>query len=216
MLFDIITAAIILLFVIIGYYKGFAHSFLRTIDWILAVVAAYIWSEPFGEFLKEKTKIYESISNKISDTFGESLSGAISSLDTLPKILKDVLNEAGTKLTTQLSENMTNTIFEIVCFVSIILAVKLVLRIIIGFFDRKHDDEGSFIGGLDRLLGFLTGAVKGLLIVFLLMAIAIPCANMFFPDKVEAFHDVMESSYFAYKLYDNNLLLLLIRSVIAG
>ncbi len=216
MLFDIITAAIILLFVIIGYYKGFAHSFLRTIDWILAVVAAYIWSEPFGELLREKTHLYESIYEKVADRFGQSLSGAMSGLDTLPSILTDALSAAGTKVTSQLSTSMANTIFEIICFVTIILAVKIVLALIIGFFDRKHDEQGSFIGAIDRILGFAMGAVKGLLIVFLLMAIAIPCANMFFPDKVEAFYSVMQSSYFAHKLYDSNLLLMLIRSIIAG
>jgi uncharacterized membrane protein required for colicin V production len=166
--------------------------------------------------LREKTHLYESIYEKIADRFGQSLSGAMSGLDTLPSILTDAISSAGTKVTSQLSSSMANTIFEIICFVTIILAVKIVLALIIGFFDRKHDEQGSFIGAIDRLLGFAMGAVKGLLIVFLLMAIAIPCANMFFPDKVEAFYSVMQSSYFAHKLYDSNLLLMFIRSLIAG
>ena len=216
MIFDIILGAIILLFVIIGYMKGFAHSFLRTIDWILAVVAAYIWSEPLGAFLREHTKIYDGIYDKIAAKFGDSLSNAIAGLDMLPKVLTDVLSSAGTKITTQLSENMANTVFQILCFVVIVLAVKIILMLIIGFFDRKHDDDGSFIGAVDRLLGLLMGAIKGLLIVFVLLALAIPAANMFAPDKVQMFYDTMQSSYFAHYLYDNNLLLRLIRSFIAG
>jgi uncharacterized membrane protein required for colicin V production len=212
MIFDIIVAALILLFVIIGYFKGFAHSFLRTIDWILAVVAAYIWSEPLGEFLREHTKIYDGIYDKIAMKFGESLSNAIASLEMLPKVLTDVLSSAGTKVTTQLSENMANTVFGILCFAAIVLAVKILLALIIGFFDRKRDDDGSFIGAVDRLLGLLMGAIKGLIIVFLLLAIAIPAANMFAPDKVQAFYETMQGSYFAHYLYDNNLLLMLIRS----
>ncbi len=213
MVFDIIVGLIIVFFMAYGIRKGFVYTFLTTVDWILALVAAFMWSSKLGEFLMEKTHIYTAIYDKIYAKFSASAARATEGIESLPSILGDAVSGAADKLTTQMAQTMADRIFAILCFILVVVLVKLAIFLIIRLLSKNKNDN-VVIGFTDGLAGLAVGLVKGILIVFVLFAIMVPVMNMFFPDHVEAAMQALEKSHFAGELYNNNLLLLIVRDFI--
>lgn len=211
MVLDIIVAIIVLTAMVLGFRKGFAHTFLHTIDWILALVAAVIWSSKLGELIMEKTDFYTTLYNKVEAKFTESFSNATAGFDSLPRIFGDAIDNATSKMAAEMAQTMTDRIFSIICFVLMVLLVKLVIWLIIAVIAKKDEDDDSLIGFTDGLAGMLVGFLKGMIITFVVLALMMPVLNMFSPEKIEFVMKSMENSYFAGDLYENNFLLLIVR-----
>lgn len=73
----------------------------------------------------------------------------------------------------------------------------------------------SVIGAADRLAGAAAGAVKGIIVVFILLALLVPVVNLSDPGTSAAIMSQLASSQFAGSMYNNNLLLLVADSVIS-
>ena len=213
MVFDIIVGLIVVLFMAWGIHKGFVYTFLTTVDWILALVAAFLWSSKVAEFLSTKTPLYEKIYEKFLTKFTESAAGATETIEALPSILGDAAANLRDKMTAQLAEIMADRVFAILCFAIVVIAVKVVICIIICLLSKEKNESG-LIGLADGAAGMVMGFAKGMIVVFMLMALMIPVMSMFFPDHIEAAMKALESSRFAGDLYNNNLLLLIVRDFI--
>ncbi len=210
MVMDVIVGLIVVGFMAWGIKKGFVYTFLTTIDWILALVAAFLWSSKVAEFLAEKTPIYEKIYEKLLAKFTESAANATTCIDSLPTILGDALVGARDKMTAGLAEVMAERVFAILCFALVVIAVKIAIFIIIHLLSKRNNQSGV-VGFADGLAGMVTGFAKGMIVVFMLFALMVPVMNMFFPEHIEAAMKALETSRFAGDLYNNNLLLLIVR-----
>ena len=71
--------------------------------------------------------------------------------------------------------------------------------------------RGGFVGALDWFLGILMGILLGALSVLLFLALLFPLVGIFLPSYCDTVAGWMEGSYFAADLYNNNLLLILMR-----
>ena len=100
--------------------------------------------------------------------------------------------------------------FAILCFALVVIAVKIVIFIIIHLLSKRNNQNGV-VGFADGLAGMVTGFAKGMIVVFVLFALMVPVMNMFFPEHIEAAMKALETSRFAGDLYNNNLLLLIVR-----
>lgn len=213
MYLDIAVGVIIILTMVFGFRKGFVFTFIHTVDWILAIVAAFIWSPKLETYLLEKTKIYEWLFTKIDGKFSESLGNATISYNSLPKVLEESLSSLTTTISENLAEKLSDFLFSIVCFILIVLAVKLVLWLILGMLSKKHND--GFTGAIDGLLGLVAGFVKGFIIVSVLLAIMLPLINLLSPEHIESVTEMLSESTIAGEIYDNNIILMIIRDFIA-
>ena len=140
----------------------------------------------------------------------ESAANATTCIDSLPTILGDALAGARDKMTAGLAEVMADRVFAILCFALVVIAVKIVIFIIIHLLSKRNNQNGV-VGFADGLAGMVTGFAKGMIVVFVLFALMVPVMNMFFPEHIEAAMKALETSRFAGDLYNNNLLLLIVR-----
>ena len=207
---DIAIAAIILLSAGFGFASGFVKTFLHTVGWILSIVLGFIWYPQLKAFLMEHTNYYDSMRDNVSGRLSDAAGNAISeTFENIPEVLQRAFSAAAETLTTSLADTVTNLFFSIISLVLIVALIKLIFWILIQLFSKTKND--GFTGFADGLLGFGFGAVKGLLLVLVLMALLVPISN--FADT-SFFTDSIAGSTAGSFLYNSNPLLWFARGLV--
>jgi len=99
----------------------------------------------------------------------------------------------------------------VLAFVLVILAVKVAGGIIVLLFSKDY--HKGLIGFLDGMLGLLFGAVRGLLLLLILFALLVPVLTLLPGTLSVAVKTAVDQSMIASVLYDDNLLLILLRDL---
>ena len=73
----------------------------------------------------------------------------------------------------------------------------------------------GFTGFLDGLLGLLAGFLRGVVFVFLFLALLLPIVNLVSPTSTELILSGLDASYFTRTLYDSNYLVLVINDFLS-
>ena len=100
----------------------------------------------------------------------------------------------------------------VLAFVLIVAGVWIVAAFLRGKL-RKSRRDGGLIGSVDSTVGLLYGALRGAVLVLLLLAFMLPFAGIFMPDKIPAIHENLNNSFIAGPLYDINPILLFLRNL---
>ncbi len=198
---DIFLICVFTASLVLGYRKGFTASLFHSFGWLGSCVLAYILDGRAGEFLKARTGIYENIFQAV--TQNAALNRGASE-DMLPGLFDEALNRAEDTLVTAI----TDTVFSVLCFLLTLLAVKILLGLLYRIFSKKK--KAGIIGVADGLLGALAGAVRGAVIVLLLLAFACPLLSFISPDLAASLMENLQASHFSLWLYEHNPLLTLL------
>ena len=208
MIFDIIILIILVLTMVFGFRRGFVYSFIHTLGLIGSLVAAFIFAKPVQSLVSEKTMLDENLYNTIFENVSSSLNSMLGPTDTLPLILTTNINAAADGTAAVIAQNLTGFAMQVISFLVIFIVVKLICYIIISIFSKRNSD--GFVGFFDGLLGLIAGFIKGILIVFVFLALLAPGMNLMSPASAEIFVTALDNSYIAKTLYDANFLLLIL------
>lgn len=207
---DIAIATIILLSAFFGFRSGFVKTFLHTIGWILSIVLGFIWYPQLNSFLMEHTNYYDSMRESVSIKLSDAATGAVSeSFTGIPDILQRAFAAATQTLSDSLADSITNLFFGIISLVLVVALIKLVFWILIQLFSKTKNE--GFTGFVDGLLGTGFGALKGLLLVMILMALLVPISN--FADTTFFTQSIADSTAGSV-LYNNNPILWFVRGLL--
>lgn len=208
MIFDIIILIILVLTMVFGFRRGFVYSFIHTLGLIGSLAAALIFRKPVQGLISERTMLDENLYNTIFDNVSTSLNSILGPTDTLPLILTTKINNAADDTAAAVAQGLTDFALQVISFFAIFIVVKLLCYIIISIFSRRNND--GFVGFFDGLLGLIAGFIKGILIVFVFLALLAPGMNLMSPASAEIFMTALDNSYIAKTLYDANFLLLIL------
>lgn len=208
MIFDIIILIILVLTMVFGFRRGFVYSFIHTLGLIGSLATALIFRKPVQGLISERTMLDENLYNTIFDNVSTSLNSILGPTDTLPLILTTKINNAADDTAAAVAQSLTDFALQIISFFAIFIVVKLLCYIIISIFSRRNND--GFVGFFDGLLGLIAGFIKGILIVFVFLALLAPGMNLMSPASAEIFMTALDNSYIAKTLYDANFLLLIL------
>ncbi len=208
---DGIIVIIVVFAIIQGYRRGFVHTFIHTVGWILAVVLGFVWYPHVIGFLKEKTGFYDSIHGKISERIAEKTANtAESALTGIPDVIRDLLDRAVDSATSVIADSisisLTNLIFNILGFLTVVLAIKLFLMILTILFSKEKNS--GLVGAMDGFLGLLAGAVKGIILIYILLALMVPITSL---SEGAFLIGQLDGSVLGSYLYDNNLVLKMVK-----
>ena len=212
MIFDIIVITILVTAMVFGFRSGFIYTFIHTTSWFLAVLISFIWSPQARDFITLHTGIYDSLYNVVLGKFSESFTAADETLAQLPEIIAKVIRSTETNFISTLADTMTSLSVTVISFLLVLLTVKIMLWVITELLSKKKNK--GFTGALDGILGLAFGIVRGFLIVFLALSLLVPVRSFVSPETASLISDSLDSSAFAKDLYDNNLLMLVIRDLI--
>lgn len=204
---DIVIAIIFVFSTAIGYRTGFVRSFFHAAGWLLSIVLAFVWFPQIELFLREKTDYYESIHKTILDKLTASSAETTDPItEGLPTVLQNVIESAEDAMTSALADGFAGFLFNVISFLLVVLAVRLVFLLLASLLGKKHQD--GVIGFVDGVLGLASGALKGILLIFFLLALLVPVITLSGGDFLT---ESLTASKIAGPLYDNNLILLIIK-----
>ncbi|MBR1891136.1 MAG: CvpA family protein [Clostridia bacterium] len=167
MIFNLIIIGVIVVFLFIGFIKGFFSELLGIVGSVLSIVLAAVFCNALADFLIDKTEIFDWLKNGIASVFPSDIS-SIEGLN-LPEFIVNLINsylssDDGITLAEAISTTISKLIISFASFFIILLAVKLVVLILSKVL-KALADSIKVIGVTNRLLGALLGIIKGLLIV---------------------------------------------------
>lgn len=213
MILDIIVIVIMVLCMVFGFRRGFVHTFVHTLGWFGAMIAAFFFTSQLKDLLTEKTTLYDQIFTMFSDKLSLSTDSVTSSAATLPLILNRSVNSATAEASNLLSTKLADLTMTILCFVIIFIVVKALLFFITLAFSRKQNK--GFVGFFDGLLGLVAGMIRGIIFVFIFLALLLPITNLVSPASTQLILNSLSASYFSRTLYDSNFIVLIINDFLA-
>ena len=208
MAFDIAIGLIMVLAMVLGYRAGFVWTFLHMIGWLLSVVLAFVYAPKVIEYLRINTDFYESLHKALSDRLGGSIEIADLTAG-FPELLAGTINSLARMAIDAAGTSLADLLFAIAAFLLTLIAIKLFLFLLIHLLSKKFNS--GVRGVVDGILGLLIGFVKGIFVVFVLFAVMIPAVSYFDAGLVPVVGEILDSSRVAKTVYDNNILVLIVR-----
>lgn len=224
---DIVFIVIIVLFALWGLKKGFLASLISLVGIALSVVIAILLAPTFASFIDGIfgggiTDMFTGLMDGVVSDFGSydfpapaavpastyidsfNVSGILKSL--LSAMLGSETIPAGANVaewfSTQLGGLLTTLCSAIVLFILIRIALAMLAKL----FDKIT--ENKTVNGLDRVLGFVFGAFKGLLYVAVAIALinllcVIPFINDFVTEWLNKTTLLNDYAKWIFELLDN-------------
>lgn len=213
MIMDIIILVIFVLTVVGTIRKGFFPAICKFVSGILSFIIAYLFCGKAVAILEAKHPVIDNLSDRIARFIDMHVNtdGLYSSI---PKVFREAADGFTDKLVQANADKMANILVYILCFVAILIVIRLIVGIFSAFIQWSKD-EGGFTGKLDVLLSIIMGSVIGILRVFIFLALFFPVLGVFFPESAGEYMSFFDGSRVALDLYDNNLVLLIMRGWLA-
>lgn len=186
---DIVLIAIMALFAFYGFIKGFTSLLVRFLAGILTLVLSFVLCRNAADFLNDvfgmTDKLGASIAGALPGVFGEELmsmpvsmvnEGNLGSLSVpkfivnlLLKIASDGSVPADTAVVDVLAPAFAYYIAVVIGFVLCYILFRILFFLIGRLF--KGVNKIPLLGGVNRLLGFLLGAIQGFLVVYVALSV---------------------------------------------
>ncbi|MDD2216047.1 MAG: CvpA family protein, partial [Eubacteriales bacterium] len=99
--------------------------------------------------------------------------------------------------------------FQIISFLAVVIGIRLLFILLSSLFGKKRNK--GITGFVDGFFGLIVGMLKGAILVFLLLALLVPVIGLSGGDFLA---DSLRDSSIASTLYDNNLILLIIKDLL--
>lgn len=181
-----------------GYKKGFMRTVFALVSWIIVLVVCNIATPMVTDFLIEETSIADTVGDAIAEKVNEVIaqSGVAELEQNLPEEIKNMLAEGNINIEELLAANgdvivdATSIVYTVVSIIAFVLVI-VVTRVLVWVVDKVLGIASKFplIGSLDKLLGLVCGAAKGILICWIVLAVVsmvvIPNANVDFASMIQ-------------------------------
>ena len=133
--------------------------------------------------------------------------------DALSKSIGSMFDSAADRAADAAATKLTAIAVSVIGFALILLTVAILTAVVRALI-RHFRDTSIVLGLTDRLLGFVLGGVRGLLLAWVFAALLIPVTTLFSPDKVPATVEALQLTTIGKVLYDVNPLLLVVKYVL--
>ena len=207
---DILAAVILLFSLIQGARMGFAKTLVSFMQWFGCIIAGFFLHASVKDYLIRQTNLDDAINSYILDQIHTTIEES-APYQSMPDLFRQWINTENGGFVYGTSASLTDVILTVLSFVAVILAVKLICKFFELILSKKHHD--GIIGFVDGFTGLLFGAVRGVLLVLILFAFLVPVLSLLPGTLSETLKTAMDQSYVASFLYDDNILLILVRDL---
>lgn len=144
--FDFVIILIVLIFMVLGYYKGLVKSILSVVQYFAVIFLSIYFSPMLSEVLIENFGLDSTIINWVKNN--ENLFS-----DTISLISEEIL------------KNITGRIINVLAFISLFIILKLLFSIIIAILNKVANLP--ILKMVNRTGGLFIGVINGILVVYL-------------------------------------------------
>ncbi len=209
---DIAVVIIIVLSMVDGLRRGFIVTATDTFGWIIALVLAFIWYPAVAFFVKTNTDLYTSVLDKVNFKLSVSGSGTLDDiLKGLPATVSSAIRSAADQASANLGATVADTIFNIICFLVVVFALRLVLVLFASLISKSNKD--NIIGGLDRLAGLFAGILKGIIVIYFFLAISTAVIGI---SNGNFLKSSLEKAPLTKYMYEHNLIFIVVKDIVVS
>ena len=228
MAIDGVICFLILAAALWGAVKGIGDTMIRIASIAAGIGLGVFYSDKISAFLM-KTEMSRSLHEHIfvlirGREAGESSGNAAldtlnstgdpqSYMDSISKSVGSMFDSAADRAADAAAQKLTAIAVSVIGFALIMLTVALITSVV-RFIIKRLRKSSAVIGFTDRLLGFVLGGVRGLLIAWVFTALLIPVTALLQPENVPATLDALQKTMIGKVLYDVNPLLLIVKYVL--
>ncbi len=179
---DIVICILLLIYIIVGWKKGFLSQIISLVAGIASIIIAYCLCDDLLKLISTKFDALTPLTDKLTSLFAknsvlaaefnpETFKSNLESLHVPEFIIKAVAKASEGIETTSLAAILAGVVAKylllIACFAVIFILCKIafwILKKIAALFNKM-----VIIGTLDKILGLLLGAIKGLLLIYFVL-----------------------------------------------
>lgn len=199
-LVDLILIAFIALCTFSGYRKGLIKVAFGLVSFILAIIISVILYKPVSSFIINYTPIDDNIEAAVT----ERLDSSETTDEEIDNFVANYFSNIKNASTAVIADTISKTIINISCMIIVFIVAKIVLLLFkfIGDLISKL----PLIKQVNNIGGFLYGLLKGLVIIYILLAlisILSPLVNL------NELINIINKSIIANIMYNNNIILIL-------
>ena len=197
---DILVIAIIVTSAVRGYRSGLLNSFFNFFRWSLCAVCGIVFALPIKNFILKHTSLQLNISKSIKETMDSSIT-ANKFIMSLPRQIRlfwdDIRNEATSKISVSLADTLISMLSFILLFAILFILARFALR---SLELKKH----GVLSLSNRLCGMFFGALKGALLLSIIMLISFPLLSLLDPDTSATIAKGLSHGRLSGFFYDSN------------
>lgn len=207
---DMITIAILLASTVLGARKGFALTMVSFMQWFVCIICGFIFCGRMKDLLMDYTELDESIAAMIKDHIQTTIEES-STYHALPDLFGGFMESQAETAAGSTAEAITSSLLTVIAFLAVVFGIKIIAFAIVRLFSRRYNE--GLTGVVDGFLGFLFGIARGLILILVFYALLVPVLSLLWPGLSEAITGAIDDAYLAKLLYDENVLLILVRDL---
>lgn len=199
MILDLIVILIIALFTFIGYKQGLIKSAIKIASFFIAIIIALVLYKPVSTLIINNTTIDDKIENTIIEKVTPEGMKPEDEASQATKIPQGFIVEANNSI-----KDIANTTTIKIIEVCIVLVLYIIARIALKFVAALGDliAKIPILKQFNKLGGTIFGLIKGLLIVYVILAVV----YLISPLLKEDTSNKIEKSMLTKNMYNNNLI----------
>ena len=194
----IVTAAILVISMIIGFFRGFVKSIFSLFSFFIILIAACFLAPIVDQYVEKNTQLYQMVEERCIVHYQKNAMEATNSTQLVepasqdeaisilgidyPKKMQerfkqDLVNYASDSgAFVKLGKTTANIIIESVLFLLTVIVLWMIIRVIEGILDLVA--KLPVLNGVNKVLGIMVGFVEGILILWLLaFALSLFCTT---------------------------------------
>ncbi len=201
---DIVVIVLLVLFALYGLSKGFMSSLLSLVNVLVSFVAAIFLAKPLATFINGATnwgsKLCSAIANKLATVgnLGTALEVATPASQVIeesagftgffkwlmPKLVGNGVIAEGVTPASYFGNYLGSLCLIVICGIVIFILIRIAVALLQLLFKKLRTN--SIIGSVDKILGFVFGAVKGFVAICIIFCVIgfIPVASTKFNNTV--------------------------------
>lgn len=205
---DIILIALIALSIFLGYRKGLIKLAVKLFAFLIAVIVTFVMYKPVSNLIIEKTELDEKIKNviiengtqEIKQNEGEVKEGGF--IANMQDYVGDTVAETQNEIVTNVADIVSVKAINIITIIGIFIVTRLALILLTLISDIIT--KLPVIKQFNKLGGTIYGGLRGVVIVYFILAIAFLIVSTTGNNTILT---LIDSSIVTKFMYTNNVLL---------
>lgn len=205
---DLIVIVILILCVIAGYKQGLAKCLINMLSFIIAICVAFLLFKPVSNIVIDNTNFDENIKSSIVQVFEEDEKSKDSNEIRSPIIqhisneIENATEEKKHEIVDTTATKLSVNIINVLVFILLFIATRIILVFIKSL--TNLITKLPLIKQCDKIGGVIYGILQAMIIIYIALALIAFISTI--SNKYEIM-EIINNSYIASKLSNNNILL---------
>ena len=204
---DIILLAILALSIFWGYKKGLVKVAVKLCAFLIAVIVTIVFYKPVSNLIIDNTQLNEKIENIIIENGTKELEEANEEeqknlLEIMQEYVDNTITQTQNEIVKNAAKEISVRLINILVIVGLFIATRLALTLLVLVSDLITSIP--IIKQFNELGGVLYGVIRGLALVYLILAIVFLIVSISANNNILT---MIDSSIITQFMYENNLLL---------